>query len=260
MPDARSAANRENTGNVSEGRQEPPIDREELSEAVKKRQITGACPADSPAGTDLAILSIPIGCAPSASPASTFQHGGSRNRADRTSDYLTPRKAQMLINAACRAMQIGRPLNRHITIHWEAAGLSDREAMQATTAFLKYLREWLRGETAYIWVRENGDGKGSHVHILAHIPKARAMSGALSRRWIKRCTGKPYRRGAILTRKVKGADQPDSPLYAENFRTVFSYDLKGAEPSMTTALGREHKFGGTIIGKRCGTSRNIGGG
>lgn len=85
------------------------------------------------------------------------------------------------------------------------------------------------------------------------------MTGALSKRWIKRCTGKPYRQGAIRTRKVKGADSPDSPLYAENFSTVFSYDLKGAEPSVTMALGREHRSGGTIIGKRCGTSRNIGG-
>lgn len=84
------------------------------------------------------------------------------------------------------------------------------------------------------------------------------MRGSLSKRWIKLCSGKPYRQGAIRTRKIKGADHPDSFLYAENFSTVLSYDLKGAEPSVTMALGREHKSGGTIIGKRCGTSRNIG--
>lgn len=257
MPDAQSAASRVNTRILREESVGLAWQNAKFSEAIKKPEKTEGCGADSPAGTSLAILSLQIGYAPSPASRTIFPHGGARNSASRTSDYLTPKKAQKLIDAAHRAMQIGRPLNRHITIHWEAAGLSDREAMKATTAFLKYLREWLRGNTAYIWVRENGEGKGSHVHILAHIPKGRAMSGALSQRWIKRCTGKPYQRDVIHTRKVQGSDHPNSLLYAKNFGTVFSYALKGAAPSVAIALGREHKSGGTIIGKRCGTSRNI---
>lgn len=259
MPDARSASSRANTRILREESVGHAWQNAEFPEAIKKPEKTAGCGAGSPAGTGLAILPLQLGCATSPASRTIFPHGGARNSASRTSDYLTPKMAQKLIDAAHRAMQIGRPLNRHITIHWETAGLSDREAMKATTAFLKYLREWLRGETAYIWVRENGEGKGSHVHILAHVPRGKVMSGARSQRWIKRCTGKPYQRDVILTRMVRGSDRPDSLLYAENFGTVFSYDLKGAEPSVTMALGREHKSGGTIIGKRCGTSRNIGG-
>ncbi|WP_157799410.1 hypothetical protein [Qipengyuania seohaensis] len=259
MPDAANATSRVNARILRDESNGHARQGSEFPEAIKKPEITAACGTDSPFGTGLANLPLHVGCAQSPASKTIFPHGGARNSANRTSDYLTPKKAQKLIEAAHRAIQIGRPLNRHITIHWEAAGLSDREAMQATTAFLKYLREWLRGDTAYLWVRENGEGKGSHVHILAHVPRGKAMSGAISQRWIRRCTGKPYQRDLIHTRKVRGSDHPDSLLYTENFGTVFSYDLKGAEPSVTMALGREHKPGGTIIGKRCGTSRNIGG-
>lgn len=259
MSDARSAANRVNPRILRNKSLGDAWQDAEFPEDLKKPEKTAACGADFPTGTGLAILPLQIGCARSPASKTIFPHGGARNNANRTSDYLTPKKAQKLIEAAHRAMQIGRPLNRHITIHWEAAGLSDREAMQATTAFLKYLREWLRGDTAYLWVRENGEGKGSHVHILAHVPRGKAMSGVLSQRWIRRCTGKPYQRDVIHTRKVRGSDHPDSLLYTENCGIVLSYYLKGAEPSVATALGRRHKFGGTIIGKRCGTSRNIGG-
>ena len=259
MSDARSAANRVNPRILLNESLGDVWQNAEFPEGIKKPEKTADCGADSPTGTGLAILPLQIGCARSPASRTIFPHGGARNSANRTSDYLTPKKAQKLIEAAHRAIQIGRPLNRHITIHWEAAGLSDREAMQATTAFLKYLREWLRGETAYLWVRENGVGKGSHVHILAHIPKDIVMSGALSRRWVQRCAGKPYKRHAIRTRKIKGADEPDAALFVENLRTVLAYDLKGTDPSATLAIAREYKFGGTVIGKRCGTSRNIAG-
>ncbi len=153
---------------------------------------------------------------------------------------------------------MGKPLNRHITIHWEAAGLTDGAAMPATTAFLKYLREWGGGQVAYIWVRENGDGKGSHVHILAHIPEAKKMSGARSRRWVERCTCKAYRAGAIQCRKITGYGGDDGKLYDANLSAVLAYVLKGAQPDTAARLGIAHEHGGRVIGKRCGTSRNLG--
>ncbi|AOL23929.1 hypothetical protein Ga0102493_112926 [Erythrobacter litoralis] len=166
-------------------------------------------------------------------------------------------KAQCLIAAAKRAGAIGRPFNRFITVHWEAAGLTDAEAMRATTAFLKYWREWLGGETAYIWTRENGDGKGSHLHILAHLPEGREISGRRSIHWIERITGRTYQRRVILTEKIGGAGQPDGAHYAENLGAVLAYILKGAEPEAAAAIGIEHEHGGRIIGKRCGMSRNL---
>ncbi len=168
-------------------------------------------------------------------------------------------KARSLIAAAKRAGAIGRPFNRFITVHWEAAGLTDAEAMRATTAFLKYWREWLGGHTAYIWTRENGGGKGSHLHILAHLSEVREINGRRSIHWIERITGQPYRRGVILTKKIAGAGQPDGALYAENLGTVLAYILKGTEPEAAAAIGIDHEHGGRIIGKRCGMSRNLAG-
>jgi hypothetical protein len=164
----------------------------------------------------------------------------------------------LLITAAMTAQTIGRALNRHITVHWAAAGVADNRAAAATTAFLKYLREWLGGATAYIWARENGDGKGAHLHILAHLPAGRHMSGARSRRWLERITGRPYRLGTIRTRRIAGSRDPASPVYAVNLRAVLAYVLKDSDTDAAAALGIGHAAGGRIIGKRCGTSRNIG--
>lgn len=164
----------------------------------------------------------------------------------------------MLIEGASTACKIGRPLNRHITVHWERSGIADDRAAEATTAFLKYWREWLSAETAYLWARENGAGKGSHLHILAHIPAGRHWHGTRAMRWIARLAGKPYRPGAILTRRIKGAVAPGGPLYKANLARVLDYAMKGAEPGAAAALAIERQPGGRIIGKRCGTSRNIG--
>jgi hypothetical protein len=166
-------------------------------------------------------------------------------------------KVQALMAAAQRASAIGRPFNRFITVHWERVGVADAEAMRASTALLKYWREWLGGQTAYIWTRENGGGKGSHLHILAHLPEGREINGRRSMRWIQNIAGQPYRRDVILTVKIAGAGQPDGALYAENLGAVLAYVLKGAEPEAAAAISIEHKHGGRIIGKRCGMSRNL---
>lgn len=210
------------------------------------------------AGTALAIISIPVGCASTCAQRQHGQHGGARNRVSRASDGLTLKQARLLIEAALTAHMIGRPLNRHIIVHWEAAGVPDTRAASATTAFLKYWRDWLDGATAYIWARENGDGKGSHLHILAHMPAGRRMHGAGSRRWLERITGKPYRRDTIRTTRIGGYHDPAGPVYAANLQAVLAYVLKGADTDTAATLGIAHESGGRIIGKRCGTSRNIG--
>ena len=259
MPSSSSAASRVITRDLRECDISPAKRCAKFLIPVKNAKTTEGCEANSPAGTALAVLPIPIGCAPAPVPVSPFQHGGACNSASRTSDGLTLAQTEKLVSAAHTALAIGRPLKRHICVHWEAAGLSDREAMNATTAFLKYFREWLRGQTAYLWTRESGDGKGSHVHILAHIPDAKKMSGALSKRWVERCTIRTYCAGVIFSRKIAGAGQPDGTLYAQNLSRVFAYVLKGAEPQAAAWLGIAHVHAGWVIGKRCGTSRNIGG-
>ena len=125
--------------------------------------------------------------------------GGARNRADRASNCVTLAQASRVILAAQRAYGIGLPLNRHVTLQWTRAGIEDFEAATATGAFLTLVRDWLRkrdGQFAYTWVRENdeGDGsKGSHVHILMHLPASTEWTYWRSRRWLERVTGRLMR-------------------------------------------------------------------
>jgi len=186
-----------------------------------------------------------------------FKHGGARNRGDRISDCLTLEQAHKIIAALSKAEKQSKHINRHIIVHWEAMGVTDSRAMAATTLWLKAFREWTGGETAYDWTRENGDGKGSHLHMMAHLPAGKRWHGARARRWLERISGNPYKAGAIKTRCIVGSRSPDSPLYAENLQSVTAYLLKGVAPDIATAIGIDHVPGGRITGKRCGMSLNL---
>lgn len=190
--------------------------------------------------------------------------GGARNRRDRISDELSRAQAENIIEAAQHAVAIGLAFNRHITIHWETAGIADADAGNATSQFLKMASDWIGkrgGRMAWAYVRENGDGKGSHVHILVHIPAGHPV-GAMQRRWLKRITGRPYVRETINTKSIGGtlaAAQRGDEHYLLNMRKAVGYVVKGVSPATATALRLEkQEAGGRIIGKRCGTSENIG--
>lgn len=132
-------------------------------------------------GTDLAILCKSSATSPPCRTQSTW--GGARNRASRESEGIKAVKAVELVEAAQRAMAVGLPFNRHLTVHWAKAGLTDRQAAAATGRLVKLIRDWVRkkgGQIAHAWVRENGCGKGSHSHLLLHIPDGLTLS--LSRR------------------------------------------------------------------------------
>jgi len=254
MPRASEGQAPENTRQKRVAVHRAAGERTEFSGTGKKGALPDDCKADLGIGTALANIGIQLGCGPS---PSLFTHGGARNSASRTSEALTLEQAHKLVGATRRAIAMKRPFNRFLTVHWKTAGLTDREAMAATTAFLKYLREWLGGATAYIWTRENGGGKGTHLHILAHYPASRKANGRLAMRWVERITGNLYKQGVIFSEPISGASQPDSEHYAENLQTVLAYILKGLEPDAAASLGIEHEHGGRVIGKRCGTSRNI---
>ena len=156
------------------------------------------------------------------------------------------------------------PLNRHLTIHWEQAGNPDERAARSTGRFLKLAGDWIakRGERiTWAWVRENGDGKGGHVHILIHVP-AGARLGDMQRRWLRSITGRAYKRTTIETRRIggtAGAALTAPAHYQLNLLVVVGYVLKGvgAATAMTLCLER-HDEGGQIVGKRAATSQNIG--
>ena len=217
-------------------------------------------------GTRCANIDITLGGAAFSEEVQPCGWGGARNSATRTSDFLTLNQALEIIAAAQFAVWTGLPLNRHLTIHWEAAGIPDCLAARATAAFLTLARDWLRKRGtrfAWAWVRENGDVKGSHVHILLHCPPdaARAFSG-MQRRWLRRITNKPYRARIIRTARVGGtltAWRTAPATYAENLGAVVGYVLKGASPKAARTLGLARlEPAGRIIGKRAATSQNIG--
>lgn len=117
--------------------------------------------------------------------------------------------------------------------------------------------------TAYVWTHENGDGKGGHCHILAHVPPDLVpMLTGLQMGWLRTITGQPYRKRVIHSDPIGGRlglETSNPELHLVNVLAALAYCLKGATPDAAAkyGLGRCNE-GGRIIGKRCGTSQNIG--
>lgn len=213
-------------------------------------------------GTCRAILYQSGGPSPLALPQNTW--GGPRNSASRTSDCFNPLKAVELVEAAQQALAIGLPFNRHLTVHWEKANLNDAQAAKATGRLVKLIRDWVRkhgGTIAYAWVRENGPRKGSHSHLLLHIPEGLSM--AFTRRWYAKVTGW---RGRVPKHALKcvciahtaRAGLSGSDWYLANLAWLVGYLLKGSDARTSEALGlSKSEEGGTIIGKRIAISLNL---
>ena len=217
------------------------------------------------AGTTRALLYKSGGPSPLALPQNTW--GGARNSASRTSDCFKRLKAVQLVEAAQRALVIGLPFNRHLTVHWTKANLTDAQAAAATGRMVKLIRDWVHkhgGEIAYVWVRENGPRKDSHSHILLHVPEGLSM--AFTRRWYKRVTGWPSRvPGRALKCVCIGgtarAALSGSDWYLANLAWLVGYLVKGSDARTSEALGLSRSDeGGTIIGKRVAISLNLNGG
>lgn len=240
----------------------------------------GEFPPIAISGTAVAITNISKSARPLEAEQGFNGWGGARNHADRSSASLSLKQATGIIEAAQFAAAIGLPFNRHVTIHWERAGIADNRAAAATGYFLKLGSDRLAklvckvvkktGENrtalprlAWAWVRENdagGEGpKGSHVHILLHVPAELTWSGWRVRRWLERITGHRYRAGVIKTARIGGSLGAAPAAYEANLAAVVGYVLKGASGDVQRALGLDRiEAGGRIIGKRAGTSQNIG--
>ncbi|WP_138921336.1 hypothetical protein [Novosphingobium pentaromativorans] len=216
---------------------------------------TGTAPAVSYPTSGVAALS-----------ARSTGRGGARNRADRVSHDLTIAQIGNLKAAERHAEKIGLPFTRMISIHWEGAGVPLAGMAKATYRFTDLLTKALArhgSRTAWLWTHENGDGKGGHCHLLAHVPADLVpVVMALQRGWLRRITGQPYRARVIHSKPIGGrlgldAGNPD--LHAVNLEAALAYVLKGASPEAASQFGLERlEPGGRIIGKRCGTSQNIG--
>lgn len=188
--------------------------------------------------------------------------GGARNHASRTSDCIKLEAALELVEAARWAMTAGVPFNRHLTVHWAMGGIPDCQAAAATGRLIKLVRDWVKkrgGDFAHGWVREMGNHKGSHAHVLLHIPKDLKL-GHMTRRWVRSIAGAAPRR-AIMTRAIGGTRKAafsGSDWYECNLAAVVAYVLKGVDAEAGEALGLdEFARGGRIIGKRVSISQNL---
>jgi hypothetical protein len=74
--------------------------------------------------------------------------------------------------------------------------------------------------------------------------------------------GGHYRKGVSHIRSIAGslqAAESGSDYYQRNLTVVRMYGLKGASQLAGESLGLEkYGIGGTIVGKRCGWTQNIG--
>jgi hypothetical protein len=195
------------------------------------------------------------------------KHGGKRNSAGRTSNALTGAQVHNLKASTAYAGAIGLPFNRMITIHWQMGGVPLADMAKATGHFLKLLGKALARHgcaSAYVWAHENGEGKGGHVHILAHVPAEMVQRiTKLQRRWLHTITCRTYQARTIKSVPIGGRlgmEQRNPDHHAVNLASALAYICKGAPQQVLNAHGidRAHEPGGHIIGKRFGTSENIG--
>lgn len=219
-------------------------------------------------GTAFAINNVTSGVA--ALSAGGVGRGGARNRADRESTALTSAQIENLKAAARHAEKIGLPLTRMITIHWQAAGVPLGGMAKATYRFLDLLTKTLARHgsgTAWLWVHENArdpnNDKGGHCHLLVHLPGHLVpVVARLQLGWLRRITEQPYQARVIHSKPIGGRlglEVGNPHLHAANVEAVMAYVLKGASPEAAAQFGLERlKQGGRVIGKRCGTSQNIG--
>lgn len=215
-------------------------------------------------GTDAANSYLTSGVA--ALSAKRPGRGGARNRADRESHALTVSQVNSLMAAAHHAESIGLIFTRMITIHWEAAGLPLSAMAKATGRFVDLMTKALSrhgSATAWLWVHENCGPKGGHCHLLAHVPADLVwIISRLQRGWLAKISGRPYRTRVIRSRPIGGKlgmEISNADLHAANLEAAIAYVIKGADPLAVAYFHLERiGEGGRVIGKRCGTSQNIG--
>ena len=131
--------------------------------------------------------------------------GGARNNGKKPSWNLSLQNCLDLIAAGNFAEVSGLRFNRHWTVHYEKAGIAEYDAARFIGRLLKLAGDYARrhgGRLAAIWVREGGEGKGGHVHILIHLSPGLSLRGR-TRCWVRlaggRCIAKVSRVRPIVS-------------------------------------------------------------
>jgi hypothetical protein len=223
------------------------------------RLITAENRQTPAAGTALAIYNSTLSCSLA---SANRGWGGARNRADRLSDRLTREQCEKLIDAARHAERIGLAFNRHWIVHSERAEIPPEQRTLFVGRLLRLVGNYVKrrgGIFTAIWVRENGLGKGEHIHILMHLPTDLLLQN-MTCKWVHKAGG-TYKVGVSRVRTIGGSLarlEPASAHYQVNADIVLAYLLKGSDREAAEAFGLR-KWGqfGWIMGKRCGSTQNI---
>lgn len=147
------------------------------------------------------------------------------------------------------ARDIAKPLDHIITIHWGCAeGPGDGGHRQRRKRLFRNLRDWMRRRgvpLTQIWVLE-ATNKEAHLHGMIHIPDG-----------LLKPTENYLRKQLGRTTKVLDIQKAARERGGET--GWFRYMIKGCEENVRRSWSPPNRGPqGTIVGKRCGFSTNIG--
>lgn len=180
---------------------------------------------------------------------------------------LNKTQVAAMIEGGLHAQRIGYPLNRFTTIDWDRAGVIDLWVAQS--AFIKYIRDWLRchkaGPATYVWVIENGPRHGLHSHIMLHVPPGLIKDfNKRQRKWWKQIGVDLNIKGTIHSEHIghsywAGFGQGAGvAAYRQNLAHLTHYLAKAADLEARQAHQITHSpQHSDVPGKRTGTSLNI---
>lgn len=168
--------------------------------------------------------------------------------------------AENAVQAIGFADQIGLPLNRHLTVSWEHAQCGGR-VQEIQGRFLERFSKWIRYQGSlpvYAWSIENGYTLGYHSHIFVHVPRQhlKAFRSKIPK-WID---GDVDQSGGTKTFKVTTIKYGTGVNRLNRLKGVTRYVLKAANDEVAEmfAIVQRPDKAGVVVGKRIGTSQNIG--
>lgn len=175
----------------------------------------------------------------------------------RRSTGINIKPASNLHHAPRIAAAIGCPLGHFLTLNLQQMGVSPFNASSTMSELMQRYQKWVTRPRLsarwkatpafYAWVLENDEVVGVHAHCMLHLPsgsEAEYIDKVIS--WLVRLTGTEPPLNAI---HMEASPNPENRSY---------YLIKGGHPAVTAFFNRVHVPQGEIIGKRTGTSMNIG--
>lgn len=186
----------------------------------------------------------------------------------RQSRHIGHKAAQTIYYAVGEhAARIGLPLTHLVTINFALTGVAPERIVEVfqsirRSRFNKWATRPCKGSGSafpptYVYWFENvrddlaievtDDRHNVHVHWLVHLPAERSHDFKMRLwSWVDQLTGEITASNAI---DIK-------PIY--NLKGMRSYALKGASPATAKHFGAKPEEQGVIVGRRAGTSANLG--